>query len=87
MEFLESKPNMVVTQNPGIVIHIKNLVDFQRATERQKALSHYSGEMTSSYDTESIKSSNIDILSILSQVLEISPLVIDQKANSDLKSP
>ena len=51
---MESKQHKIDSQNPGLVIHLKDLVDFQRATERQKVLSQYSGCITSSNDNESL---------------------------------
>ena len=50
---MEANKNMIEIENPGLIIHINDLVDFQRATERQKVLSHYSGEITLSNDNES----------------------------------
>ena len=49
---MEAEP-MIKTKIPGLVINLEDLVNFQRATERQKVLSHYSGEITSSNDNES----------------------------------
>ena len=68
---MDQKQQHMIVENPGLVIHIQDLVNFKRATQRQKVLSHYSGELSSSNGDDShqdLKSSSIDFMSIISQV-------------------